>query len=162
MGTEQGLSSPLSRPHVVPDRRFAGSRTPAPEPKMSPHLPAPELRRLTERLRARHRELREAIRAQFADHDDPDTMALRNRLEDTDDWAGADAMAGQDIAMVARDVAEIGEVEDALRRIADGSYGQCSDCEEPIPAARLDAYPTARRCIRCQEAAEKRSAASGG
>ena len=149
MGTEQGLSSPLSRPHVVPDRRFAGSRTPAHEPKMSPHLPAPELRRLTERLRARHRELREAIRAQFADHDDPDTMALRNRLEDTDDWAVADAMAGQDIAMVARDVAEIGEVEDALRRIEAGSYGVCEGTEHRIGRARLRAIPWAQRCFEC-------------
>ena len=129
---------------------------------MTTPLSDPDLRHLADRLRRRHVELRAAIRSLFADHDDPETMALRNRLEDTDDWAVADAMAGQDIAMVARDVAEIGEVEDALRRIADGSYGQCSDCEEPIPAARLDAYPTARRCIRCQEAAEKRSAASGG
>lgn len=126
---------------------------------MSADLSASELRQLSERLRDRHRELRAAIRAQFADHDDPDTMALRNRLEDTDDWAVADAMAGQDIAMVARDVTEIGEVEDALRRIADGSYGRCTDCDEPIPAARLRAYPTAKRCIRCQEAAETRGAA---
>lgn len=121
----------------------------------APLTPA-ELRRLTDRLRGRHRELREAIRAQFADHDDPDTMALRNRLEDTDDWAVADAMAGQDIAMVAHDVAEIGEVEAALRRVAEGSYGRCADCDEAIPVARLEAYPSALRCIRCQEAFERR------
>jgi RNA polymerase-binding transcription factor DksA len=124
---------------------------------MTTPLPAADLRALSGKLRARHRELRTAIREQFADHDDPDTMALRNRLEDTDDWAVADAMAGFDIAMVARDVAEIGEVERALRRVEDGSYGRCIDCDEPIPAARLHAYPAAARCIRCQEAFEKRS-----
>jgi len=128
---------------------------------MSTPLSAADLRRLSERLRGRHRELREAIRAQFADHDDPGTMALRNRLEDTDDWAVADAMAGQDIAMVAHDVAEIADVEAALRRVADGSYGRCAECDAPIPAARLDAYPTAVRCIRCQEAFERRGAPAG-
>ena len=119
-------------------------------------LNAADLRVLADRLRTRHRELRTAIREQFADHDDPDTMALRNRLEDTDDWAVADAMAGFDIAMVARDVAEIGEVERALKRLSDGGYGRCIDCDEPIPAARLHAYPAAARCIRCQEAFERR------
>ena len=68
----------------------------------------------------------------------------------------ADAMQGFDIAMVARDVAEIGEVERALRRVADGSYGRCIDCDQPIPPARLNAYPAAARCIRCQEAFERR------
>jgi RNA polymerase-binding transcription factor DksA len=125
-------------------------------------LTAPDLRVLADRLRARHGELRSSIRDQFADHDDPGSMALRNRLEDTDDWAVADAMAGFDIAMVARDVAEIGEVERALQRLSDGSYGRCIDCDETIPTARLHAYPSAARCIRCQEAHERRAAQTGG
>ena len=70
---------------------------------MTAPLTASDLRALGDRLRARHRELRAEIRDQFTDHDDPDTMALRNRLEDTDDWAVADAMAGLDIALVAHD-----------------------------------------------------------
>lgn len=129
---------------------------------MTASLTSPDLRHLADRLRARHRELRTAIRDQFADHDDPGSMALRNRLEDTDDWAVADAMAGFDIAMVARDVTEMGEVERALKRLADGTYGRCSDCDEPIPPARLHAYPAAARCIRCQEVFERRAAQTAG
>jgi len=128
---------------------------------MTTPLSDPDLRHLADRLRQRHVELRAAIRSLFADHDDPETMALRNRLEDTDDWAVADAMQGFDIAMVSREVAEIAEVEGALRRLKDGSYGQCTDCGEAIPAARLHAYPAAARCIRCQEAAERRAAVRG-
>ena len=129
---------------------------------MSTPLSEPDLRHLADRLRQRHRELRGAIRELFADHDDPETMALRNRLEDTDDWAVADAMQGFDIAMIGREVAEIAEVEGALRRMSDGGYGQCIDCGEPIPAARLHAYPAAARCVGCQEAAERRAAARRG
>jgi len=128
---------------------------------MTTPLSDPDLRHLADRLRQRHVELRAAIRSLFADHDDPETMALRNRLEDTDDWAVADAMQGFDIAMVSREVAEIAEVEGALRRLKDGSYGQCIDCGDTIPAARLHAYPAAARCIRCQEAAERRAAVRG-
>ena len=129
---------------------------------MSKLLSDPDLRHLADRLRQRHRELRSAIRELFADHDDPETMALRNRLEDTDDWAVADAMQGFDIAMVGREVAELAEVEGALRRMSEGGYGQCVDCSEPIPVARLHAYPAAARCIGCQEAAERRAARGGG
>ncbi|MCC6379436.1 MAG: TraR/DksA C4-type zinc finger protein, partial [Burkholderiales bacterium] len=112
-------------------------------------------RRLHERLRARQRELRETIRAHFADHDDPGTMALRNRLEDTDDWAVADAMSGLDIAIASHDLGDLRDVDAALKRVADGAYGRCTDCDAAIPVARLDAYPTAKRCIRCQEAVER-------
>lgn len=109
----------------------------------------------------RRRELRAEIRDQFADHDDPKVMALRNRLEDTDDWAVADEWAALDIAQVSRDVRELAAVESALTRIADGTYGQCVDCGEPIPPARLAVNPSAARCIACQERFEARQAATG-
>ena len=39
----------------------------------------------------------------------------------------------------------------ALRRIEDGSYGICLECEESISPKRLTAVPAAALCIRCQE-----------
>jgi RNA polymerase-binding transcription factor DksA len=44
-------------------------------------------------------------------------------------------------------------VDLALARIADGSYGTCERCGEPIGAGRLAARPAARTCIRCATAA---------
>ena len=41
------------------------------------------------------------------------------------------------------------EVEAALVRLAEGTYGVCEVCEEPIGAPRLEAMPAARRCMRC-------------
>ena len=127
---------------------------------MPPPLTPADRERLGKRLRARHRELKAEIRAQLADRDDPGVIGLANRLEDTDDWAVADAMAGLDIAMVARDVDELTAVEGALKRLSDGRYGECVDCGEPIALARLDANPSAARCIRCQEAWEKKAGAT--
>jgi phage/conjugal plasmid C-4 type zinc finger TraR family protein len=86
---------------------------------------------------------------------------MRNRLEDTDDWAVADMMAHQDIALVSRDLHDLAEVEAALARLADGTYGECMDCGQPIPAPRLTAYPTARRCVGCQEIAETQRRRTG-
>ena len=64
-------------------------------------------------------------------------------------------------AELARDVAELRDILAAERRIADGSYGTCIDCGDAIPYARLAAYPTAKRCLRCQEIREATRAPSG-
>ena len=42
-------------------------------------------------------------------------------------------------------------IEDALKRIEDGTYGVCRDCGEPIAGARLDAIPWTRVCVACKE-----------
>jgi DnaK suppressor protein len=41
------------------------------------------------------------------------------------------------------------EVEDALGRLAEGTYGICERCGQPITPARLEAMPAARLCITC-------------
>jgi DnaK suppressor protein len=43
----------------------------------------------------------------------------------------------------------LGEVERALSKLADGSYGVCEDCGQPIDPLRLEAKPAARYCINC-------------
>jgi DnaK suppressor protein len=47
------------------------------------------------------------------------------------------------------------DVKDALRRIHDGSFGTCVECESAISPKRLAAVPWAACCIQCQEAAER-------
>jgi DnaK suppressor protein len=50
----------------------------------------------------------------------------------------------------------ISKIEDALRRIEDGSYGYCEDTGEPIGLARLDARPIATLSLEAQERHERR------
>jgi DnaK suppressor protein len=47
------------------------------------------------------------------------------------------------------------QVEEAIERIDDGSFGICANCGDPIPRPRLEAIPWARYCIQCQELAEQ-------
>jgi RNA polymerase-binding protein DksA len=47
-------------------------------------------------------------------------------------------------------------IDEALRRIGDGSYGKCVSCSEDISTARLEAVPHARFCIACKEKEEQR------
>jgi RNA polymerase-binding transcription factor DksA len=41
-------------------------------------------------------------------------------------------------------------IAEARRALADGTYGVCLDCRQPIPADRLRAMPEAVRCLDCQ------------
>lgn len=58
-------------------------------------------------------------------------------------------------------VGEMHEIEEALRRISEGEYGQCEDCGGRIPPARLKAMPSASVCVECQEKREWRRQAEG-
>lgn len=42
---------------------------------------------------------------------------------------------------------ELADLETALRRLDEGSYGRCEECGQPIPDERLEARPTARFCV---------------
>ncbi len=75
------------------------------------------------------------------------------------DWASADAQHDLAVALEERELAELNSIAAALQRVADGSYGRCTDCDADIAEARLHAAPTALRCIGCQSQHE---AAHGG
>ena len=46
------------------------------------------------------------------------------------------------------------QIDDALHRIEQGTYGICTDCEQPILVDRLEARPWALRCVTCQAQSE--------
>jgi len=48
------------------------------------------------------------------------------------------------------------ELDDALKRIEEGTFGICDDCKGPITKIRLKAVPSARLCIKCQQKREKK------
>ena len=56
---------------------------------------------------------------------------------------------------VDRESALLREVDAALQRVHHGSFGTCTDCQWEIGPKRLAAVPWARRCIHCQEAADR-------
>ena len=67
-----------------------------------------------------------------------------------------DALQAQAMAKASgqRRAMQLREIDAALRRIDDGSYGDCERCEEPVDPRRLDADPTARLCIDCASSTE--------
>ena len=64
----------------------------------------------------------------------------------------SDAMEREKAFMFAsRDGVYLGQLEKALRRLEDGSYGVCRLCDVSIPRARLEAVPTTEICVSCKE-----------
>ncbi|HEY8880660.1 MAG TPA: TraR/DksA family transcriptional regulator [Roseateles sp.] len=110
------------------------------------HLPA-----LRQWLLYRRKELQAEVRAA--------NEARRGEERGAEVWDSKDAadtqqrQAGEDLQWD-RDLVELQDVEDALRRLDSGSYGDCGSCGLPIPMARLQVQPAARLCARCQEALE--------
>ncbi len=59
------------------------------------------------------------------------------------------------IRNVNRESTLLRQIKAALRRIHNGTFGTCTDCEETISPKRITAVPWATRCIRCQETADR-------
>ncbi len=52
-------------------------------------------------------------------------------------------------------------LEDALERVRKGTFGICKVCEELIPRSRLEAVPTATKCVNCKEESKKKEREDG-
>ena len=48
------------------------------------------------------------------------------------------------------------EIDSAVQKIREGSFGRCEQCGNPIPPKRLEAVPWARKCLPCQSALPER------
>jgi DnaK suppressor protein len=82
-------------------------------------------------------------------------------VTDVGDRASADLLSDLEQAEISRDVRALGELEAALARINEGTFGSCTDCGEEISFKRLGAYPVARRCVGCQRLHERTFAKPG-
>ena len=48
------------------------------------------------------------------------------------------------------------EIDDAIKKVEDGTYGVCEGCKKLISKTRLKALPYARLCLKCQQSLEKK------
>ena len=78
-------------------------------------------------------------------------------LNDEGDYAAASAETIVDSAILIQQRKELNEIELALDKIKQETFGICEMCEEPIGLARLEVKNFARFCITCREISEKES-----
>ena len=90
------------------------------------------------------------------DESEDDSMSELSSLDQHPADVGSEVFEREkDISILEQVEAELADVEHALQRLEDGTYGVCEACGEPIGEARLDALPAARFCVKDQAAAEQ-------
>lgn len=91
------------------------------------------------------------LAALTSDHDAIVAASLDTNADDEHDPEGATIAfeRSQVGALIRQARAHLAEVSAALDRLAAGTYGTCEACGSAIPSDRLEARPTARRCVTC-------------
>jgi DnaK suppressor protein len=125
------------------------------------HLTASQLDKLRQQLQNRTRELAAQVREELAASDHQHYRDLAGTVTDTADEALASALVDFDTAIIDRHVGELRDIDSVRTRIGNGTFGVCIDCGDDIPYERLVAYPTAKRCARCQQHREHTYARQG-
>jgi DnaK suppressor protein len=114
--------------------------------------------RFHHKLRARLGALRAEIREALLRSDTETYGELAGRVHDAEEESLADLLTDVNLAEISREVEEVRDINAAMRRIGEHTYGSCVDCGDPIDSARLDAYLTAKRCLTCQREDERYAA----
>src|SRR6188472_1526557 len=70
------------------------------------------------------------------------------------DQASSEYMQAFSFRLRGRERFLMSKIEIALRKMEEGTFGICEECEEPISNKRLEARPEAPLCIQCKEAQE--------
>jgi DnaK suppressor protein len=121
---------------------------------MNPALTPAVRLQLQQQLQAR----RVALDAQRSAHLAGQSRAAHARevlLQDGDDATQRDAERTVDFDRTDRDAVALAQIDQALQRLASGSYGLCSDCGAAIPLARLQLAPQSQRCVDCESLLER-------
>ena len=162
-------SAAKATPAAAAPRAAATPR--AVEPKRSSVRPGPRAARGEDKKpdreaqRARARSLRRFRQMLLAKYDDlvraynssrGDTRRVTSDgTEDYIDYAVSSYDRDFSLSLSEMERSQMRMIEDALRRIERGEYGDCQQCGEPIPEKRLEVEPWARHCVRCQALEEQ-------
>ena len=110
-----------------------------------------------EELKVMLLERKEVIESNIADSIDNISKLNNCDCKDELDFAEASSDSFTSGVIVNQQKQELKEIEEALEKIEDGSYGICDMCDEIIAIGRLKAKPFAKYCTDCREIHESNS-----
>ncbi len=110
------------------------------------------LLRLHKTLLGRRADLCKKLAGELADLRNLKTTDPTGDSADVAFETGSDEMASQ---LAELDARELGQIERALARLKQGTYGICEGCQVKIPVSRLNALPYTTFCIDCQREMER-------
>lgn len=115
-----------------------------------PNITETELTDLRENLLTYRKQLQQEIHDELVKEGSSSAIALAGKVHDKQEESLSEMLTEINLAMLSQHQHELKNLERALRRMDNGEYGTCIDCDAAIAIARLQAYPTAVRCITCQ------------
>jgi DnaK suppressor protein len=86
---------------------------------------------------------------------DANLAVPQEEMMDEADLTSAELAAGMQMRLRSREALFAKKIDEALERIAHGSFGQCDSCGDDIELRRLEARPTATQCLGCKEESER-------
>ena len=122
---------------------------------MNENLTDSQVRQLKRLLDDRFKILWKEIGAELDESDQERFLQVAGEVQDLEDRSLADLVTDLNITLIDKHVQETRDINDALIRINKGTIGICGECGGRIDFERLLAYPTASRCLRCQQVYEK-------
>ena len=119
-------------------------------------MEAPDARRLLDEERTRLLGVKAHLANDHLDDESADESAAElSHMDQHQADAGTDTFEREkDFSILEQVENELRDVEHALRRLDEGTYGRCEQCREPIADERLEAIPAARFCVTHQHLAE--------
>lgn len=107
---------------------------------------------------AQEQERLESVRVEYADLHNISEQASLGELSNLDQHQadiGTETFDRErDLSLLEQVEAELADIEHALERLEEGTYGTCEACNKPIGDERLEAVPAARFCLEDQDKAE--------
>lgn len=136
----------------APPRAVREERLEKPSPPAKPAVDAQWQAEMREALASQRQRLLAVVQTTQAQ------MAEKSGdLADVSDRASEGFEDELDMGLMAIEAAQLEDIEAAIRRIDDGSYGLCATCGKAIPRKRLEVLPFARRCLTCEGENERRA-----
>ena len=110
--------------------------------------------RLARLLTAKREELFRELRREFGERIEVDALSAQDEAIEIGDRSVL--VLGQDIEFdrLERKRRDLRQIDEALHRLAEGSYGVCEDCEAEVGEERLKIMPFAARCVDCERRRE--------
>jgi DnaK suppressor protein len=107
-------------------------------------------------LLERRQQVLKQVEELLAQRRSAETEQREDVVPDAGDLAVQDSNGDQQIALMEIKNRMREQIDEALLRLDEGTYGVCEDCGREISEARLQVIPFARRCLECQQRAEFR------
>jgi DnaK suppressor protein len=110
---------------------------------------------LRKSLIRKREELVKEVKIEISKYIKGETRQLVDTALDDGDWSIVDLSEDISLRQLGTHRQTLLKIDEALRKLAEGTYGICEDCGEPISKERLKVLPFATHCIDCQERREQ-------